>query len=428
MKLALPLLLSFISSSAIAGSFGIYDPRSQAMAGTAVAIGSVGMAAGHNPALLGLYNQDEDKSRNGHYYLPYAVANVSQVAIDSLELIEDELDIAFDNALIIYNNNPQQGNAAAVSTAAQNLEDGLVGIANKDFSFNAFIPLIAVSEPSKKGGGGFYLGSRIEGGGRSYIPDDDIELFEDYVEALDNVANGGYWRDVHPELFNADEDYIEFAPPPLNDPFDQIESSADLRGLIINEAAVAGALGYDFDRMRVAVGVTPKAMQVRVFDESREVSNDSLEVENGSKPHLMFNADIGVAIEFDSGVRLAYVGKDLFSRSFTSSTGAIIELNTKHRMGLAYLTPKWQIGMDYDMQVNVPTANEQAGQFLSLGGEYRLFQRYTLRAGYRYDTENQLPAATSIGVGAHWGPVYLNASYLRSADEQGGGLQLGFAF
>ena len=428
MKQALPLLFSFMSCTVFAGGFGTYDPRSQAMGGAAVAVGSVGMAAGHNPALLGLYDEDEDKSRNGHYYLPFAVGSLSQVAIDSLELLDDKLDIAFDNALITYNNNPTPNAASHVSSAALKLENGLKDIANQDISFNSFISLIAVAEPSKKGGGGFYLGSRIEGGGRSYIPDDDIELFEDYVEALDNVANGGYWMDVHPELFNAEEGYTENAPPPLNDPFDQIESSADLRGLIINEAAVAGALGFDFDRMRVAIGITPKAMQVRVFDESREVSNDNLEVENSSEPHLMFNADIGVAIDFESGVRLAYVGKDLFSRSFTSSAGAIIELNTKHRMGLAYLTEQWQIGMDYDMQLNVPNASEKTGQFLSFGGEYTLFNHYDLRLGYRYDTDNQLPAATTLGIGGHWGPVYLNASYLKSAEEQGGGLQLGFAF
>lgn len=331
------------------GSFGVYDSRGQAMGGAAVAVGSTGMAAGHNPALLGLYDEDEDKTSNGRYYLPFFTGNLSQVTIDSLELLDEELDVAFDDALSNYNNDPQPVFASAASDAALALEQGLIGVANEDIYFSAFIPIIAVAEPSKKGGGGFYVGSRIEGGGRTTVPDDDIALFEEYIEALDNVASGGYWRDVHPELFNAEDDYIDFDPPPLNDPFDQIDSRADIRGLMINEVAVAGALGFDRNNLRIAVGVTPKAMQVRVFDETREVSNDSLEVENSSKPYLMFNADLGIAVEFESGWRLAYVGKDLIARTFTSSSGAQIELNTKHRMGAAYIQPKWQVGVDYDI-------------------------------------------------------------------------------
>ncbi|HEY7773325.1 MAG TPA: conjugal transfer protein TraF [Marinagarivorans sp.] len=433
MKKALPLLTALLASvfgnqSALAGTFGIYDSRSQAMGGAAVAVGSTGMAAGHNPALLGLYDEDEDTTNNGRYYLPFIVGNLSQVAIDGLELLDDELDIAFDNALNSYNSDPQPELARTASDAALALEEGLTGIANKDIYFSAFIPIIAVAEPAKKGGGGFYLGSRIEGGGRSTIPDDDIALFEDYVQALDNVAQGGYWADVHPELFNAEEGYTDFDPPPLNDPFDQIDSRADLRGLIINEVAVAGALGFDRDNLRVAVGVTPKVMQVRVFDESREVSSDRLEVENSTKPYLMFNADIGVVVEFESGWRLAYVGKDLLRRTFTSNTSARIELDTKHRMGAAYIQPNWQIGVDYDMQANLPVATEKAGQFLSFGGEYTVFERFAFRAGYRYDTDSHIAATTSFGVGASWASAELSLSYVTSKDEQGAALQLGFAF
>lgn len=431
------LSAAIISTTAAAGGFGTYDPRSQAMGGTAVAIGSVDMAAGHNPALLGLYDEDEDKSRNGRYYLPYAVGTLAEVAMDAIDILDQELDIVFDESLDLYNDNPNQANAAIASQAASNLEQGLKDIANRDITFSAFIPIISVAEPSKKGGGAFYLGSRIEGGGVSYVPDDDIELFDEYVAALDNVANGGDWRDVNCDVFNLEPDangdiicsQYDSAPPALRDPFDEIDSNAHIRGLIINEAAVAAAWGFDLDRMRIAIGVTPKAMQVRVFDEYRDVNDEEVETSFTFKPHLMFNADIGIAIEFDMGVRLAYVGKDLFTRNFATGPGQeTIKLNSKHRMGIGYIQPSWQIGLDYDMQAGTPNATEQTGQFLSLGGEYTLFNRVALRAGYRYDADNKLPAVTSFGIGANWLRTFINLSYQSSKEEQGAGFQLGFAF
>lgn len=436
----LAVFISLLSPTAFAGSFGVYDARSQAMGTAAVAVGDVGMAAGHNPALLGLLDEDEDRSRNGRYYLPGGTVSLSQVAIDALEILQDEPDVIFDDALQGYNNVPstpddpdtetqlRQGWAAIAGPAARELEDALIEVANKDIYYNAFSAWIAVAEPGELGGGGFYFGTRLEGGGKSNIPDDDVELFHDYVEALDNVAAGGYWRDVHPELFNAEDDYIAFTPPPLNDPFDDIESNAELRGLLINEVAVAGAKGFEFDAMRVAVGLTPKVMQIRVFDESREVSNDSLEVENTSKPHLTFNADIGIAVQFDSGVRLGYTGKDLFERTYETSTGSSVTLHTKHRLGVGYIQPNWQIGLDYDMKLNQPVANELTSQFVAMGGEYTLFNRVHLRAGYQYDTENNLPAATSLGLGITLFSFEGSLSYIKSENEQGLGLQWGFIF
>ncbi len=424
------------SASTLAGNFGVYDPRSQAMGGAAVAIGSVDMATGHNPALLGLYDEEEDESRNGRYFLPYAVGSISQIGIDGYEIVNDELDIQFDNALEDYNNDAlrdgsllaSQTLAREVARTAADLEEALINIANKDISFSLFMPLIAVSEPSRKTGGGFYLGTRIEAGGRSTVPDEDIALFQSYINAIENVAEGGFWRDVSPELFNADESYTDFAPPPLNDPFNEITSRADIVALMINEAAVASGWGADYEGMRVAIGVTAKAMQIRIFDESRQVSGDEFEISNDSKPHMMFNADIGIALHFDNGIRVGYTGKDLFSRTFDSASGSQVKLSTKHRFGLGYIKPNWQLGIDYDIKASEPLSLEQPGRFMSLGGEYSLFKHLHLRAGYRYDSNNIIAATTSLGIGIDGLRTSTNLSYMTSSDEKGVGLQFGFAF
>lgn len=457
MKRALPFfLLCFTSHFSLAGSFGVYDARSQAMGGASVAIGSVDLAAGHNPSLLALYNEDEDKSRNGRAYFFPIVGSVSEVGIDGYELLADELDIAFSDALAEYNGvnigvddftlwDERDANAASLaataSNAASRLEQGLSEVANKNISFSLFLPIIAIAEPSKKGGGGFYVGTRVEAGGKSSVPDEDIELFRNYVDALDNVAEGNDFQTINPNLFDGHPacDRVDpnptctpLTPRPLTDPFNTVTARGDIIVLMINEIAVASAWGVDYDNMRFAAGITPKAMQVRIFDESRSVSRDALEITNDSEAYLLFNADIGLALEFDNGIRVGYTGKDLFSRTFESTAGNNVKLSTKHRLGLGYVRPKWQLGIDYDIKTGEPLSEEKPGKFISIGGEYSLLnnQRYNLhlRAGYRYDTNGAIPEATSFGLGLDIWSIHMSASYLTSSDEQGAGLQIGYGF
>lgn len=73
-------------------------------------------------------------------------------------------------------------------------------------------------------------------------------------------------------------------------------------------------------------------------------------------------------------------------------------------------------------------ATENMGQFLSFGGEYTVRGRFAFRAGYRYDTDDTVAAATSFGLGISWVSTELSFSYVGSKDEQGASLQLGFAF
>ena len=399
------------------------------MGGAAVAVGSTAMAMGHNPALLGLGDEDEDHSKNGRYSLPHIAGDISQVALDALQILEDELDVNFDNALDSFNTHTDANQTIAIATTArdagQALENALIDVANKDISFNIFVGLISASEPAENGGGGFYLGSRIIGGGRSYIPDADIDLYHSYVEALDNIAQGGDWR-THSELFDYEDPYLEPVPPAFKDL--DTDSRADIRGLIINEAAVSTAWGLELDEMRIAIGATPKAMYVRAFDESREISSEELEIGSSLKPHLMFNADIGVAVELSNGVRVAYTAKDVISRTFATSKNQSVRLETKHRIGAAFIRPQWQIGADLDMKEQQAFATERTSQYLALGGEYTLFNYIDLRAGYQYDIKGERAGAISAGVGVQLGNTLLDASYKTSSEEKGAALQLSFAF
>ena len=446
----LALFISLLSPAALAGSFGVYDARSQAMGTAAVAVGDVGMATGHNPALLGLFDEDEDKSRNGKYLLPSAIGSYNESASYAYKLFErDKLDSAFADALDGYNqpigtpenfdmlSDDQKGQietqlrqywAGIAGSAAEELEDALIKVANKDIRAQGFASLIAVSEPGELGGGGFYLASRVEVGGRSFIPDEDITLAHQYVEALNNVATGARWDAVNPDLFNTLDGYDGDVPPPLRDPYDIVTSNAIIHRLHISEVAVAGAKGFEFESMRVAIGATPKVAQVRVVDESRKVSNDDFQVQDTSRPYLTFNVDVGIAIHFDSGFRLGYVGKDLINRSYTTDIGYEVQLNSKHRLGLAYIKPRWQIGMDYDMKPNSPVSAELAGQFLALGGEVSILKGLHLRAGYQYDTEGNVPSTTSLGLGITLGRIEGNLSYEQSEESEGAGINLGYFF
>jgi hypothetical protein len=432
------LASTLVAEFAYGANFGIYDARSHAMAGTAVAAGSPLMAAGYNPAILALGSEDEDKSHNGRYVFPSATANLAQVALDALDVVDKELDIVFDLALDEYNARASTENsvgateaAVGAASAARDLEAALIDLANKAIYGQSFAPVIAISEPGNRSGGAFYLANRIEAGGRSFVPDADIALFKNYVAALEHVGRGGDWRDYR-DIFDDERIdgslYDEDPPPPLRDPFDDISSRADFSGLIINEVAVAGAWALDLPRIRVAAGFTPKVMQIRVFDKSREVDDEELNLNTSFKQHLQFNLDIGWLIAFDNGLKVGYSGKDLVTRAYSTDIGTRVKLESKHRLGMAFAYDSGEIGFDFDMKKNQPVRSEGVTQMLSLGLEHRLIKALALRCGYAWDLEGNRDPVAAAGLGLRLWRLEWDLSYQRSDDEQGASFQTSWMF
>lgn len=421
-------------------SYGIYDSRALAMGGSATAIGSHAQAAFYNPALLALHDREEEEGRDGRVYLPNLVLQVSDATEAAINAIDDELDTQLSSAINTFNAAPSLESAGQVANSAQDLSNALDDIANQELNIDSFIGF-NISEPSNREGGAFYFGARLIGGGLANVSDTDSALLNDYIESMNQIAAG-----VDPATVAAEYPQLINPSGQLIDPTRSLTSNADISALAISEWGMAMAKQFEWRDYAIAIGVTPKLMRVDAFRDTADF-NDSLGsadegVDNFSDTkatHITLNADVGLAATIKEHYRISLTLKDAFEKSFTTTqepdpiTGEEapelkVTLSSRARVGVGYVSEKFSVGLDYDLDEATPMANEAGTQELSLGAEYRLFDSVALRAGYRNDQTGLRDNLISGGIGYQWKRFVVDIAYASGGDYRGGGLQLGWTF
>ena len=432
------LTLASVPSMAI--SYGIYDSRALAMGGSATAIGSHAQAAFYNPALLALHDREEEEGRDGRVYLPNLVLQVSDATEAAINAIDDELDTQLSSAINTFNAAPSLESAGQVANSAQDLSDALDDIANQELNIDSFIGF-NISEPSNREGGAFYFGARLIGGGLANVSDTDSALLNDYIESMNQIAAG-----VDPATVAAEYPQLINASGQLIDPTRSLTSNADISALAISEWGMAMAKQFEWRDYAIAIGITPKLMRVDALRDTADF-NDSLGsadegVDNFSDTkatHITLNADVGLAATIKEHYRISLTLKDAFEKRFTTTqepdpiTGEEapelkVTLSSRARVGVGYVSEKFSVGLDYDLDEATPMANEAGTQELSLGAEYRLFDSLALRAGYRNDQTGLRDNLISGGIGYQWKRFVVDIAYASGGDYRGGGLQLGWTF
>lgn len=421
-------------------SYGIYDSRALAMGGSATAIGSHAQAAFYNPALLALHDREEEEGRDGRVYLPNLVLQVSDATEAAINAIDDELDTQLSSAINVFNAAPSLESAGQVANSAQDLSDALDDIANQELNIDSFIGF-NISEPSNREGGAFYFGARLIGGGLANVSEADSALLNDYIESMSRVAAGA-------DPATVAEDFPQLISPngQLIDPTSTLTSNADISALAISEWGMAMAKQFEWRDYAIAIGITPKLMRVDAFRDTADF-NDSLGsanegVDNFSDTkttHITLNADVGLVAAIKEHYRISLTLKDAFEKSFTTTqepnpiTGEEapelkVTLSSRARVGVGYVSEKFSVGLDYDLDEATPMANEAGTQELSLGAEYRLLDSVALRAGYRNDQTGLRDNLISGGIGYQWKRFVVDIAYASGGDYRGGGLQLGWTF
>jgi len=433
--------VGLISASAAAIDFGVMDARALAMGGTVVALGNSAQAQYYNPALLGFHRGDEDLTRDGRGYFPTLVVRASNTVKDAWDAADDNLDDELSSAVTTFNTQPTSAGAGAVAISAKDLRRVLNKLANKDVTLDGFIGY-SMSEPSDHEGGAFYVGARVIGVGTSVVSQSDLTLLDDYITAMNEVANGDTLQQVaqrHPTLVNPNGT--------LRDPTQALTSSADISALAIGEWGMALGKEFAIWDQAISFGVTPKLMRVDAYRDQVDFNNpdttsvdDTLDKFSDSKTtHIAFNADLGVAAIIADHYRVGLAVKDAFARNFRSHqdndpvTGLarpdlLIKLHPRSRMGLGYVTENLSVGLDYDLQESTPMANEAPSQNISFGAEYWVMPGWSLRMGYRQDQVGLRDSATSAGIGYQWRRFIAEFAYAKSDQSEAGGLQLGWAF
>jgi F plasmid transfer operon, TraF, protein len=436
MMLGMTLNLYLTSLPSIAISYGVYDSRSMGMGGTAGAISTPAQAVFYNPALLAFHNRDEDDGRDSRVSFPNLVVKYSDAVRPAADAANDNLDQELSRDISNFNTAQTAENAALAATAAQDLNDVLDDIANKNIDVDAFFGL-SVTVPSMQEGGAFVLGTRLVGGGIANISDADSALVDDYVAALNQLAAGTPPATVagqFPQLFNGTQ---------LNDPTATLTSNADVSALAITEWGLALAKQWENLEHGIAVGITPKVMRVDAMSETADF-NDNASVDNtglsdSRQTHYRFNMDIGVAAIVKEHYRVSFSVKDAFERRFetqeitdpttgTVTPSRVLVLGSRARLGLGYVNEKLTLGLDYDMAEAAPILNGTGTQELCIGAEYRLLNRFAIRAGYTQDQTSARDNLVSGGLGFYSKYIVIDLAYVTGGDYTGGGLQFGINF
>ncbi len=438
MKL-LTLLFPLVTSSSFAISYGVYDARALAMGGAATAVGRPEQAAFYNPALLGLHDKDEDDSRDGRFYMPVLVAQVSDTVETAVDAYDDNLDEELSNAINTYNQGQTQLAAGQLSQTATDLRGALEDIGNEDLNLDGFVGM-SISEPSLFEGGAVYIGARFLAAGSSTVTDADLAQLDRYIEAMDLVAAGADPTTVsasYPDIFDGNGNLVDVTT--------DLTSSADVGALAIGEWGVALGKAFDIGDQKIAIGITPKLMRVDAYRDSVDFTTDTdpVAVEDSFSDSLStytsFNMDLGISAQIYGNFIVSLTGKDLFEKSFRTrgepdpvtgepTAGLPVKLSPRYRMGVAYVNDSLSVGLDYDLEESTPMAREMSTQEIGIGAEYVLFNSLALRAGYKTDQAEGGGNYGSVGIGWRLSRFVVDLAYTSGGDTQAGGLQLGWAF
>ena len=192
-----------LSSPVPAGTtFGIYDARTLGMGGAAVASANTDNAQFYNSALLAFNEEIEEQTQDSRFLFPLFVPQLAEATINIGRLAFDDPSESITRAINDFNATPDARTAQAVIDATGNLAASLAAVDGEDVFVDVYAGL-ALSEPGKLQGAGFFLGKRVIAGGRSDVAAADRALLAAYQEGLAFVASGGTQGAAHPELFDA---------------------------------------------------------------------------------------------------------------------------------------------------------------------------------------------------------------------------------
>ena len=407
------------STTGAAIGFGIYDARTLAMGGAAVAAGNAAHAHNYNPALLAFEYGDEDETSNGRIVYPTALAIVSDAGEATVDIVEDDLDQRITDAVNAFNAAPTDTAASqGLLDALQDFDQAIEDINEQPIELEAYVGF-SVSEPADREGGSFYFGVRGLVFGEADITQQDLDTLDSYITAAGVLADGG-------NLAQIDQNLV--ANGALIDPRPGLTSTGQLSSLLIGEWGIALAKEFSIFGQGVAFGATPKIMQVEVYREDVNFVDDIPSYSENRKSHLTMNFDLGIAAELFDHFRVGLSVRDVLEKTFESENDLDVKLRPRSRLGLAYKNNFLTVGLDYDVQKNKPVATEQELQEVGLGVEFSPWSFVDFRVGYRQDTIGDREDVVSGGARLMRWPFVAEISFATSSDVTAGAIQFGSVF
>lgn len=428
------------SSAALALPFNSFDPRSMAMGGAGVAVGDAGMAPFFNPALLTVTREEDDFS------LDFPIIGVRAYDPSNFTTSLDNFQNGnfvdtLQTSINTYNAAQTPANLTSVSNNISTLSSQFATLSDKPIQGEAGAGLV-VGIPSKTFGGAFYADGWAAVGGVIRYRDD--QNLQDFATATSQVA-----------ACNNDPVCIAALPPSVGQYFDRttgqvifntnnnLQSTVDIRGVGLAEVGLA--LSHEFGTGDAAwgLGITPKVVNVNLYEYSASVNSGSTSNATGSDYTAKYshvNFDLGLAKHYANGWRAGLVVKNVIPHTYEFKnapapgatpvpTGNSIKLKPQARIGASHTTSWSTVAMDLDLTTNDPAGLENQSQYLALGAELNAWDWAQLRLGYRANLKDSTRNVPSVGLGlAPFGVLHLDIGVAKSANEIGASARLAFTF
>lgn len=447
-------------STAMAVPFNSFDPRSMGMGGAGVAVGDAGSAPFFNPALLTVTREGDDFSLS----LPIIGVRVYDPSdfITSLDNFQngqytDKLDLAIQT----YNGAQTATNLNAVANNTSTLSAQFATLSDKPIQGELGAGMV-IGVPGKSFGGAFYANGWAAVGG--VIRYRDNQTLQDFVTASSTVANTvnsscGGTVNANPACVTAVQGLTTnplvtqyftvntVGTPSLTSNFNtnNLQSSVDIRGVVMGEMGFALSRQFGAEDAAWGLGITPKMVQVNLFDYSASVKSGSTSNATGSDytaKYNHFNFDVGVARNYGNGWRAGAVVKNVLPHTYdfkSIAPGAAagspqittgqLNLKPQARIGASHSTSWSTVAMDLDLTANDPAGLENKSQYLALGAELNAWDWAQVRMGYRANLKDSKRNIPSIGLGlAPFGMFHFDISAAKSANEIGASARLALTF
>ena len=406
--------LALFSFQAVAVPFGSVDPRSFAMGGTGVASGTAANAGFVNPALLAAGDAEEDFALE----LPilYVRAVDPDNLVDEIDSYQgDNLEQNLTNSVNAFLANQTNANAAQVAADADALISQLLKMSDKALQ-GEFVGDFVVGIPSKSIGASLTVGSRVVGGGLLNVTQTDQDRVNQLI--ADAIAGPAYLLandDVQAQL--GGQDVVS-----------TLTSNLQTRGAMLTEVGLSLAREFGVGGETVALGITPKYVQVTTFDYRFDVNTATFDIDQGTKEYSNFNIDIGLAKDFGNGWKTGFAVKNLISQEYTTVLGNKINIEPQARAGVSHSTEWVTVALDADLNAADAVAYEAQTQYLGLGAELNIFETVQIRIGYRHNMKDSDTSVPTVGLGFSPFGVHIALAAAANDNEIALSGQLGFRF
>lgn len=418
--LFLPLILAY-QPAVQALPFGSFGPRSLAMGDTGVSSGTSANAGYYNPALLAIAAEDENFSLEAPVIgLRLADPENLQDALDTYQAndYEGKLTTAIDN----FNTSPSTSNADAAATALTNLDNGIQTLNNKPVIVEGNIGAV-IGVPNHNVGISLMSNLRGLAGAELNYTSADSTLINDYATELASVGAGNAPNTSDSNLYSGGQ---------LRDLSGRLTSTIDVRGAIIQETGLSLGTMVKLGGAQLALGVTPKIVDVTTFDYEVGMQSANIDTDKGKLEYSNSNIDVGALVQLGNGFRAGIVGKNLVEKSYTTALGNEMVIKPQVRAGLSHHTSMTTVALDADVTQNDPLGLDEKTQYIGAGVEVNLLDTLQIRLGLKQNrlatTTSKDKTVSSIGLGLSPFGIHLDLAYAQSEAEKAASLQFGFRF